>query len=1120
MTKAARDLALADNFFQSPALGPEADDRADDRPGVIRALALLQLTSLRAMAMPGADTPELRAALGLIAEGGNPNDITSLRPWETTALATGANSAAADAKRVRDSNHGYHARQRLAKPEVHSAQGFACLAFLANVTHSPPLQDRPLRLTFKAALEHFGASWISKVLLSLLRLDACSTSDFGKAPSERPLQEMLADTLGDFLKNLYDAALAEPQGLPQLRRAPLQHNYLEHRASASPSSMDEMDCREDLIGVYAEFLLLGECWSQCDSWRALGEEPVAGGRSRLVSLLSQLEREVVVVSPEGDHAARYGLYAHHSRLMQAAAASFPSALELLLSETASPYMRFWFLPQESQDVPVSITSLGAKLDGFRPDTPFPGREYLTAPLLRAWTASLDTLAAALSHPDGPGAPPGSATVRQRAMGMVPRPIHVAIVCSSPVEWWSDQDGAVATIPALRGACFRLLAAWARGDRGRLEMVWALMNREDLALHPKMAHRGGQVQRHHLSLMSRLEDGNAHPATEGLLCLLGEVLPARPLAQGGGAAADEASARIWVDWVAEVLDRAPRYNYGAAGEKFKLSARALSVVVRILAAAETGPLQNMVMDELLVRTNLLQSALALLTDPANATVLDLDAALTLEARSAVRHLLVSVPSKDPATAAPTPAALKALASPLGPSPTLEPWGWWRQRCLILVLALLCAITRREESFIDEWRQARRHPRAGMARDLRASAPPPLSEILLDPASSFVPLAIRTVANLVGYRRHGLVPVLASALLAHLAGSPDHEAFTAALFPPDANTLINVLAKALVLEPADASSSGGVRAAALRPAADVPFIESSECADLAALAPAQTAGGILDVPMALLSMLLVPFQAQPTPTLALLGLERYRFSGILDALVQGVCRFDHCAEGEPLLVARITEVARIAELLVLVMREGSLDIESTVYALKEAVSKAGGDADFLYTPPVHLIQAFGGDAMRHDVRQLLDAYLAWRFELAWLALGTACTKTSPRQGTDPERIVQNLLDGGRASAMGVALEAMYLELDPVKLAEAWGRLLHISLIKAPASNPALKSSPCLGARPLRDLLVLCTDIIRDPRSKVRAAPCPHLELTRHGCSPHLTFPFKISVLALFDQCPPGS
>jgi hypothetical protein len=122
-----------------------------------------------------------------------------------------------------------------------------------------------------------------------------------------------------------------------------------------------------------------------------------------------------------------------------------------------------------------------------------------------------------------------------------------------------------------------------------------------------------------------------------------------------------------------------------------------------------------MFEMLSRTVLLKQVVSIISNtndsplksPMAATLnaaSALDEYCAMQSRHSIRKLFVRVPKAPDAGAAvqsgagPTNYPSKPVNSA---EHVIENWGWWRQRCVLLGLALLVAVAKKEDDFIDSW-----------------------------------------------------------------------------------------------------------------------------------------------------------------------------------------------------------------------------------------------------------------------------------------------------------------------------------------------------------------------------------------------------------------------------------
>ena len=135
-------------------------------------------------------------------------------------------------------------------------------------------------------------------------------------------------------------------------------------------------------------------------------------------------------------------------------------------------------------------------------------------------------------------------------------------------------------------------------------------------------------------------------------------------------------------------------------RWKLLSRALQIFLSVLMKVshrDDSPQSaaSTIMNEMLSRSVLLQRVLAVIYEREGY----LDAARALdefsasEARKAAKRLLAVRPATQTSGA-------YGLSAPITEFP-LDTWGWWRQRSVILALAVLNAVAKREGEYIETW-----------------------------------------------------------------------------------------------------------------------------------------------------------------------------------------------------------------------------------------------------------------------------------------------------------------------------------------------------------------------------------------------------------------------------------
>jgi hypothetical protein len=191
-----------------------------------------------------------------------------------------------------------------------------------------------------------------------------------------------------------------------------------------------------------------------------------------------------------------------------------------------------------------------------------------------------------------------------------------------------------------------------------------------------------------------ETGQPKVATDGLLCLLLEVLPVKAKSCMSG---DEPWLEEWLQWVVSHLASASTDSQ--SGERWRLASRSLAVLIAVLQASPSrpsGPAAALGVDaggvrggwvlrELLGRSTLLRIVLDVI-------VLDRD---SLDAAAALDDYAASEASS---------AAGRLIL--LGNKPSDGLWGWWRQRAVVLALSLLLAAAEREDALVESWASTRK------------------------------------------------------------------------------------------------------------------------------------------------------------------------------------------------------------------------------------------------------------------------------------------------------------------------------------------------------------------------------------------------------------------------------
>jgi len=813
-----------------------------------------------------------------------------------------------------------------------------------------------------------------------------------------------------------------------------------------------------------------------------------------------------VTAPEGDHAATFGFYAHHSQLLAATANADPETLAAHVAEQppSGGYLRFWMDRLVHKGAPVSLVSLGEYLASLKQDAAVPSehRSLLTAPLLGAWTACLDAMRAALKSPSLQHLSESDPATRQQGpldLRALVQPL--LLVASSQVAWVDPK--AEDKLPALFGAIFKLLGAWVAADGTRAETIMKLLVSSEMSFLPEFSKGRTASSSVHSTYMRRLESGRAHLATDGLLCLLAEVLP-----RAGTSDRDGAGMATWVHWVGKTAIDCSGWVYAESSEKFKVAARSLQVLTNTVAHGNAG-VRRVVLEEMLAHTVLLKSVLNLIPEPQDGSVdaaSALDQSCAQEARNSLRDRLVFVPTPTSLEDAPID-----LSTQPGLTPPLEPWAWWRQRAVMLALVLLCRVAAQENAFIAEWHSQRKAARATggsfaagpveRSNNNMGSAPPHrLEEWLLDDQSAHYPQHVRAIAHLIGYARQPLVPVLASSLLTHFARGRQSPMLARALLASDRHS-VNVVS---LLQGGLLKGAGHrITPTQWQPSADLAGVHPHEQATVIVAAARDLRGGAplmssdladnqeafwsevsLDLPLTVLDILLSPLltNAPPMLTLELLGLGAASpFPFLLEALLELLCQFyesvqagwqgDDSGSGEATLANTCAEVL----CRVLVNREEAGGLEATLEKVVTFLAQTRRDPDLLYLPAPSATTTT--TVISNDAWDLAPLE-AWQLKIAALALGTACGVNSNRKYTVPARVVPKLIE-----EVGPSLVPQLAVTTGCERAHGWESLLSVALCVAPQAWPALRIDPCLSAPSLARLLLATLQPLTQPGLEVR-------------------------------------
>jgi len=797
-----------------------------------------------------------------------------------------------------------------------------------------------------------------------------------------------------------------------------------------------------------------------------------------------------VTAPEGDHAATFGFYAHHSQLLAATASADPTTLATHVAEPppSGGYLCFWMDRLVHKGGPVSLLSLGEYLAGLKQDATVPSehRSLLTAPLLGAWTACLDAMRAALANPALQSLSESDPATRQQGpldLRALVQPL--LLVASSQVAWVDPQ--AEDKLPALFGAIFKLLGAWVAADGTRADTLMKLLVSAEMSFLPEFSKGRTASSSVHTTYMRRLESGRVPLATDGLLCLLAEVLP-----RASGSDRDGAGMAAWAHWAVKVMVDCGGWAYAEAPEKFKVAARALQVLTNTVAHGSTG-VRRVVLEAMLAHTVLLKSVLSLIPEPQDGSVDSasaLDQACAQEARNSLRDRLVFVP---------TPVSLEDIPVDLsttpGLTPSLEPWAWWRQRAVMLALTLLCRVAAQENAFIAEWHANRKAARGGgggfsapVERSNTGAPPHRLEEWLLDDQSAQYPQPVRAITHLIGYARQPLLPVLASSLLAHFARGRQSPMLARALLASDRHSVhvVSLLQGALMK-----GAGHRITPTQWQPSADLAGVHPHEQASVIVAAARDLRGGAplmcgnpaenqeafwgevsLDLPLTALDMLLSPLltNAPPVLTLELLGLGAASpFPFVLEALLELLCQFYESLQagwqGDNGDGGAATLANTCAEVLcrVLVNREEVGGLETTLDKVVTFLAQTRRDPDLFYLPAPSTTATTTTSLDPNDASNLAPLE-AWQLKIAALALGTACGVGSERKYTVPARVVPKLIEG-----VGPLLVPKLATTSGCERARGWESLLSVALCVAPQAWPALRTDPCLGAPSLARLLL---------------------------------------------------
>ena len=755
--RATRDLAQGEGFVRlsregSSALddGDESDDW-DDRAGILRTIVLLQLSLVHAMdgsdggkhgsrGFHGARVFETFAAELRMAEDGK------LR----TAVEWRGNMPEPEFYAFLEK------RMRASAPDAYRIQGFNALILVAYAA-PPELPVRKRFELFRQSMHHFACSWFTDVILSLCRLDACNCSDFRSRPEQMILQRYVYKALGSLLVNLFKPVFDPEEGYAPPKLSEYELGEAQHLDS-DVGFIKQQDCLEQVVAMYGEFVVLyGEfgvlCTEQGD------EDYIEEVRKSIVDILHEYRITSDHILNTATHDQDLGAvqdrddyYIAHGRLLEAVVLSAPQHSfddddgllgdldGLLNSEDA--YYRYWiyrdnddpmvFRDKDNREIFFSLVDVGTFFERYDESSFDHNRKWINSSLLSVWISCLEIVQRVLeTFEEGK-----ARIVDEMFAANVLQPNEVALVksifwlCHAEKDFAADDPQTQSLLPKFYGACFKVLAAFAARETTRdglsnVETIWNLMT-EQRSLYSDDPSALSKLQPPLFAKTLRAD--GAGLAKDGLLCLLGILLPAVAAEsppsldsggqsfasfsgageQGVGVGSSGAYQQDWIMWVCGIIqNQCPqrlRNEEDPNPVRWKLLSRALQIFLGVLKVSSQGDASQSpagtIMSEMLSRAVLLPYVLSLIYDPAE--VLDaaraLDEFSASESRKAANRLLN------------TRAPLQATSGSIGlPSPThfpIDTWGWWRQRSVMLALAVLSAVAKREGEFIETWYTATR------------------------------------------------------------------------------------------------------------------------------------------------------------------------------------------------------------------------------------------------------------------------------------------------------------------------------------------------------------------------------------------------------------------------------
>ena len=731
LVEITRILSQSEGLTEYPQPGASQPDRddMDDRSGILRTIVLLQLSMIHALD----DTD------GKYDPTGTGNSSATLNEF-TLRLKTSPefDLLPIDWKGTMKDGEFQNflaRRHRRDAPDAYRIQGFNALIFAAfapiDYDHASKLK---LKKLFEESWNHFALSWFTDVILPICRLDACNCSDF----RSRPPQMLLFDhytyhALGSLLANLNERVFKERWFDPPEKYCDFFNKQAGSRV------IKEQDCLEHFVAMYADFVVLcgeqlrylsiGGIWRHAEhiGWQL---RDVFFEILEIYKITFEDHLNDIINPPIQPGSKRDEFYKVNGRLMEAMLMS-ESIIDDLLTEPMflddenvlneeTAYYQYWFRSQRlfkdtetGRTVKLSLFDVGGELATLANQSSFEtNRKFLNAQLISAWVSCLGIVRRVIeAREEGERGLIDQMFIRRadysREHGdmlsnRVPLVGRIFWICQTDKEFAAEDAAAQELLPQLYRECFKILGSYAsRSASGNnistVEDIWQLMiEKHDLARRDDRPPLFAKA----------LSDDPYGIAMDGLLCLLGEVLPivaandgALGFDQGNSDETGSLKMRDWILWVGRVIEGPCKPRVPGEDDpcpfRWKLLARALQVFFLILAKSDSQSdspqsAAGIIMNEMLSRGVLLPHILSILYSENEAAFPDasrvLDEFAASESRNAVRQLLS--------------AARPTSSSYLSELP-VEPWAWWRQRSGMLALAVLNAVAKREDKYIESW-----------------------------------------------------------------------------------------------------------------------------------------------------------------------------------------------------------------------------------------------------------------------------------------------------------------------------------------------------------------------------------------------------------------------------------